>query len=115
MSQPKRPGRMTAWPRLLTGKSSVTPWISAVKIAWKAVMCVSCSSGEGSGWHPGGPSALDLAGLVDLGERRGEAAEAVGVRRRGTARRGALDDRLLALLHRLDNRLVGRGIARPGR
>src|SRR5258708_3631823 len=27
--QPSSPGRITVWPRLLTGKSSVTPWSSA--------------------------------------------------------------------------------------
>jgi hypothetical protein len=33
ISQPRRCGRMTACPRLLTGKSSVTPWTTAITIA----------------------------------------------------------------------------------
>src|ERR671938_2008084 len=34
-SSPNRCGTTTAWPRLLTGNSSVTPWIAASTIAWK--------------------------------------------------------------------------------
>ena len=33
--QPKNAGRITEWPRLETGNSSVTPWIRPSTIAWK--------------------------------------------------------------------------------
>src|SRR5579859_3252045 len=109
MSQPSSFGRMTAWPRLLTGKSSVTPWRMAVKIAWKAVMEL-----PGGKRRPTCVSALDLASLVDVGDDLAETVERIGVGRRRTLRRGSLDDCLLALQHRCDDRLVGRSIARPG-
>ena len=38
MSHPNRRGRITAWPRLLIGNSSVTPWITPRMIAWRYEM-----------------------------------------------------------------------------
>src|SRR5947207_3881138 len=42
LSHPKIVGRITAWPRLEMGNSSVTPWITPITTAWKyVIMCAS--------------------------------------------------------------------------
>src|ERR1700730_13720661 len=48
MFQPRRRGRMTICPRLLTGKSSVTPWSNANTRAWK-IDIVSYDAGMSPG------------------------------------------------------------------
>src|SRR3984893_17408326 len=64
--------------------------------------------------HAAPALALYPAGLVDLRQRLREAGERVGIGGGCAAGRGAFNDRLLAFGERLDHRLVGGGIARPG-
>src|SRR5882672_5132874 len=50
IDQPNNAGRITAWPRLLIGKSSVTPWSMARAKAEKAVIALSAVATLGEPW-----------------------------------------------------------------
>src|ERR1700694_5355660 len=79
MLQPRRCGRMTACPRLLTGKSSVTPCTTAITIAWK--MSGICALQGNLSWlhHEGGASGGRMATTDDGADGR----TISGVTRRG--------------------------------